>query len=87
MSTTVTFIAGATGALSGVAALYFGRFWRLSRDRFFAFFAVAFALFAVNRIALMSVDREHNAWVYVFRLAGFVLILIGIVDKNRPRRG
>lgn len=86
MSAAVTFIAGASGALSGVAALYFGRFWRLSHDRFFAYFAVAFALFAANRIALTALDREHAVWVYVFRLAAFVLILIGIVDKNRPRR-
>ncbi|HEY3585403.1 MAG TPA: DUF5985 family protein [Casimicrobiaceae bacterium] len=86
MSEGVTFIAGATAALSGVAALYFGRFWRVSRDRFFGFFACAFALFAVNRIVLMTVDQEHAAWVFVFRLAAFLLILIAIVDKNRPRR-
>jgi hypothetical protein len=86
MSTSVTFIAGASAALSGVAALYFGRFWRASRDRFFAFFAIAFGLFTVNRIVLMTVNREHDAWVYVFRLAAFLLILIAIVDKNRPRR-
>lgn len=86
MSGAVTFIAGASGALSGVAALYFGRFWRVSGDRFFAFFALAFALFAANRIALTAVDQEHAVWVYVFRLAAFVLILVAIVDKNRPRR-
>lgn len=86
MNQTVTFIAGATAALSAVAAVYFGRFWRLSGDRFFAFFALAFALFAANRIALRAVDQEHAAWVYVFRLAAFVLILVAIVDKNRPRR-
>jgi len=86
MSGAVTFIAGASGALSSVAALYFGRFWRQSHDRFFAYFALAFALLAANRIALVAVDQEHAAWVYVFRLAAFVLILIAIVDKNRPRR-
>ena len=86
MNETVTFIAGATAALSAVAALYFGRFWRLSRDRFFGFFACAFALFAVNRIVLTTVDQENAAWVYAVRLAAFVLILIAIVDKNRPRR-
>jgi hypothetical protein len=86
MNVSVTFIAGATAALSGVAALSFARFWRISGDRFFAFFACAFALFAVNRIVLLTVNQEDRAWVYVIRLVAFVLILGAIVDKNRPRR-
>lgn len=86
MNVSVTFVAGATAGLSGVGALYFARFWRLSGDRFFGFFACAFALFAINRIVLMTVAHEHDAWVYVFRLVAFVLILLAIADKNRARR-
>jgi hypothetical protein len=85
VNVTVTFMAGATAALAGVATVFFGRFWRQTRDRFFGLFAAAFALFAANRIALMATDREHDAWIYVFRLAAFLLIIAAIVDKNRTR--
>lgn len=87
MSTTVTFVAGASAAASLVIALFFVRFWRTTGDRFFALFALAFAIFAGNRIALSSVAREHDTWIYGLRLVGFLLIAAAIVDKNRaPRR-
>ena len=35
-----------------VAALFFLRFWRQTRDRLFALFAVAFAVLGVNRVGL-----------------------------------
>lgn len=85
MSTSITCIAGASAALAAVAALFFLRFWRQSRDRFFGLFAAAFALIAVNRLVLTVVDREHDAWIYVIRLAAFLLIIVAIVDKNRAR--
>lgn len=85
MSSTVVFIAGASAALAGVASVFFLRFWRATGDRFFLLFAGAFALFGINRIGLISTDREHNVWIYVLRLAAFGLIILAIVDKNRPR--
>jgi asparagine N-glycosylation enzyme membrane subunit Stt3 len=87
VSSAVVFIAGASAGLAGVASAFFVRFWRGTGDRFFLLFAGAFALFAVNRIGLISTDREHNVWIYVLRLAAFALIILAIVDKNRPRRG
>lgn len=42
-------LAGAACALCCVAGLFFLRFWRRSRDRFFAFFAAAFWLMALQR--------------------------------------
>lgn len=87
MSNAVVFIAGASAGLAGVASVFFLRFWRGTGDRFFLLFAGAFALFAVNRIGLISTSREHNVWIYVLRLAAFALIILAIVDKNRPRRG
>lgn len=85
MSTAVTFIAGATAALSAVAGLYFFRFWRLSRDRFFLVFAAAFAVFSANRIALSVVAAENDAWIFACRLIAFLLIAAAIVEKNRAR--
>ena len=79
---------GATALGSAAIALFFLRFWRETGDRFFGFFSLAFAVFAVNRLALVLLepDDESRTWVYVARLAAFVLILVAIVDKNRPRQ-
>lgn len=81
------FLAGA-GALASLAiALFFFRFWRQTADRFFLLFALAFATFAVNRSALVALgdEDENRAWVYLLRLAAFVLIIVAVVEKNRPR--
>lgn len=79
------FLSGIIFALSCVAALFFLRFWRKSRDRFFAFFSAAFWLMALHRVVLLGL-RDSNEYVvgaYAIRLLAFVLILVAIVDKNR----
>ena len=68
-----------------VAALFFLRFWRRTGDRLFAFFAAAFALLAVQRVALTlatPADEEAVPY-YLLRLVAFALILVAIIDKNR----
>jgi hypothetical protein len=83
-------LAGAVAMASLVAALFFLRFWRQTRDSFFLLFAVAFALDAVTRfvLGLSRVSDEMEALFYLPRLVTFGLILIAIVQKNRPgRRG
>lgn len=74
-----------------VAALFFLRFWRDSRDRLFAIFAAAFVLLALQRLllALELSLMEDAVWSYLIRLLAFLLILFAIIDKNRgarPRR-
>jgi hypothetical protein len=84
-----SFIAGVVAAGFTVAGLFFLRFWSRTRDRLFAIFACAFWLFALNAtlVALAGVPREEQNWIYLLRLAGFVLIIVGIVSKNvRDRR-
>lgn len=88
------FISGATFITSGAIALFFLRFWHQSGDRLFAIFALAFGVFAVNRLILVLLgdDDENATYVYLVRLAAFLLILVAIADKNRrdraaPRRG
>ena len=82
------FLAGALCAMSLVAALYFWRSWRDTRDRLFVFFGSAFVLFAVHWASLVFIpshlEAEHR--VYLLRLAAFVLLLIGIAEKNRRDR-
>ncbi len=79
------FAEGALTALAAVAALFFLRYWRSTGDRFFGFFTLAFLLFGASWAALAfrpSVG-EHDAYVYMLRLAAFAAIAIAIVDKNR----
>jgi hypothetical protein len=78
---------GAIAAGWLVAGLFFFRFWRHTRDRFFLWFALSFWIEAVNRVALGLVagaSEEHPVF-YVFRLIAYGLILLAIWQKNRPR--
>jgi hypothetical protein len=70
-------------------ALFFLRFWRSSRDRLFAFFALAFGVMSCNWMALtlLAVDDERRHYLYIIRLVSFLLILYAIWDKNRAGRG
>ena len=78
---------GAIAMASWVAGLYFFRFWRSTKDRFFLFFAIAFWIEAVNRAMLGLVELPENVpVVYLIRLSAFSLILLAIVDKNRPQK-
>jgi hypothetical protein len=79
------FAEGMLAAGNLVAALFFLRFWRESRDRLFAFFAASFTLLAVQRlsIALVQGADDHTAWLYAIRLMAYLLILFAIYDKNR----
>jgi len=68
-----------------VAAMFFLQYWRTSRDRLFAFFAVAFAAMAIDWFghALPTSSGPLRAEDYLIRLFAFVVIIIAIVDKNR----
>ena len=78
-------VAGAIVMGYAVCALFFLRFWRQTRDRLFLIFALAFLLFALQRLALALTPmvEESRTGLYLVRLLGFVLILGAIVDKNR----
>jgi hypothetical protein len=76
---------GAVAMASLVAGLFFLRFWRDTRDRFFLLFALAFGLDAVNRAILGTIafSEEQEPFFYLIRLVTFGLILGAIIDKNR----
>lgn len=79
------FVAGTLVMGYVVAAMFFGRFWRESRDRLFLFFAAGFALLAIQRatLAVAYLLPVPLTTHYLLRLAAFVVILAGILDKNR----
>ncbi|HXD75559.1 MAG TPA: DUF5985 family protein [Vicinamibacterales bacterium] len=76
---------GATAMGCAAAALIFFRFWRQSVDRFFLFFALAFAILAVEYAILgtVTVATEWRVYVYGVRLVAFLLIVSAIGIKNR----
>ena len=69
-------------------AIFFVRFWRRTHDRLFGIFALAFVMFAFERWFLLLIDVQHESrsFIYLIRLAGFTLIILGILDKNRATR-
>jgi hypothetical protein len=79
------FAIGASMVACLAIALFFLRFWRETGDRLFAAFAGAFLVFGVNRfiIALTSEGADGRTYAYVVRFLAFMLVVWGIVDKNR----
>ncbi len=84
----VAFLQGLSAAGAWVGGLFFIRFWRESSDRLFAYFAAAFWLLAVSwtLLGLISPTEETRPYIYAIRLVAFLLIIAGIVDKNRSSR-
>ena len=81
------FLGGALVVGYLTAGLFFLRFWRQTGDRLFAAFAAAFALLAINQAVpvLFGIPSESQGYVYLFRLAGFALIIWAILRKNMKR--
>jgi hypothetical protein len=68
-----------------VIALFFLRYRRRTHERLFTMFAAAFFLLAVQRL-LLGIEgtwNENTPWWYGMRLVAFLLIIAGIVEKNR----
>lgn len=83
------FLLGVTACGCFVIALFFARFWRATRDPFFALMGLGFAVFAGNRVVLSILDENSEARpaAYVVRLLAFAIIVAAIVVKDRaPRR-
>jgi hypothetical protein len=78
------FMQGAVVMGCAVIALFFLRFWSKSRDRLFLFFSAAFWLMGIDWLALaFGNSEEPQTALYAVRLIAFVVIIVGIVDKNR----
>lgn len=79
------FLSGMVSAGFLIAALFFLRFGRRTGDPLFVRFAFAFALLALAQalLAVSGLTGEDRAWIYLFRLAAFLVILWAIYRKNR----
>lgn len=77
---------GAIAAVSLAIGVFFIKYWRSSRDRFYLFFAASFILESVNRALIGVIGRsEFEPWHYGVRFLSYALIVIAILDKNRSR--
>lgn len=74
-------------AFSITIALLFLKLWHQTRDRLFAFFSAGFVILAVDWVAPAVINPRHESQHYLFiiRLIAFVMIIAGIVAKNRSR--
>jgi hypothetical protein len=79
------FLSGGVFVACLAVSLLFLRLHRKSNDRLFIFFAIAFAILAVERLLLASSDpkSELAPLVYLVRLAAYGCIIAAIIDKNR----
>jgi Family of unknown function (DUF5985) len=79
------FLSGAIAFGFLVAALFFLRFWKRTDDNLFLAFASAFALLGIGQAlqALANIPQEEREYIYLIRLAAFLIILAAIFRKNR----
>jgi hypothetical protein len=68
-----------------IAGLFFVRYWVRTRDMLFGAFAAAFWLLGTNQalLALSELPVEERSWMYLLRLAAFVIIIAAVALKNR----
>lgn len=80
------FLSGAVAMGFAVAGLLFLSYWRRLRERLFMMFAVSFFLLSVNYtwLAVTEIPAEERSLLFLVRLAAFALIIVAIVQSNRP---
>jgi hypothetical protein len=81
----IDFLSGAVTMGFIVAGLFFLRFWKRTRDGLFIAFALAFWLLGLGQglLSFTDIPVEERSWLYLLRLAAFLLILVSIWRKNR----
>ena len=81
------FVAGAVTMGFSIAALFFLRFWKRTRDGLFLAFALAFLLLGLNQalVVLGRVPVEDRSPLFLFRLAAFAIIIWAVFQKSRRR--
>ena len=79
------FLGGAIAMGFAIAALFFLKFWRRTREALFLAFAGSFMLLAVTQglLTLSGIPTEERSWLYLLRLKAFLLILAALWLQNR----
>ncbi len=79
------FLLGTVVTACAVIGVQFVQAWKRTHESLFLSFAIAFWLFGVNWgvLAVLPLEEGYPA-VYLLRLLGFGIIIVGIIAKNRP---
>lgn len=79
-------LVGAIAMASLITGLFFLRFWKSSRDRFFLYFALSFLIDGCSRVffTFSRASDEDLPVFYLIRLLAYGLILVAILEKNNP---
>lgn len=83
------FLSGVIATGYFVATLFFLRFRRRTGERIFGWFAAGFFVLGLQPLAggiLLGRDGD-GADLYLIRLVGFGLVIVGVVSANRRRPG
>jgi hypothetical protein len=83
----VAFLQAVAATAAFINGVFFWRFWQESRDQLFRMFALAFWLLCASWVILgvFNPTGESRPYGYVLRLLAFLLLIVGIVQKNRSR--
>ena len=67
-----------------VSAAFFLQFWSRTKDALFLSFALAFLLIAISAAftSLLQLPLEEYSWIYLLRLAAFLLLIAAILQNN-----
>lgn len=81
------FLSGAVVMGFAVAGLLFLSYWRRTRERLFLTFAASFFLLAANYtwLAITQIPVEERSPLFLVRLLAFGMIIVAIIQSNRPR--
>ena len=84
----IPFLQAVSATAAMASGLFFFRFWREGHDRLFAFFGAAFWVLALSwaLLALVNPSDEARPYIYAMLLVAFLLMIVGMVDKNRSSR-
>jgi hypothetical protein len=79
------FLVGVISTCSVLAGLFFLKFWRRTRDPLFFAFGIAFLVEGINRAVVVDLPEPNQGHplTYVVRLLASLIILGGILNKNR----
>ena len=82
------FLGGAVAMGFAVAALFFLKFWRRTREGLFLAFSASFMLLAATQalLTLSGVPTEERSCLFLLRLLAFLLILGAMWWQNRRGR-
>jgi hypothetical protein len=81
-------LGGAIAMASAIVGMFFLRFWRSGRDRFFLLFASSFFVEALDRLAIALSEHPNEGAPAIdgVRLLADQLILLAVAGKNRAER-